>query len=185
MVVLGYLAVTFAQVVVTAGAEDRTRTDAAVVLGAAQWNGRPSPVLRARLDEAHRLYDAGVVRRVVLTGSKQPGDRFTEAYAGYRYLAEQGVPRSALVIVDDGTSTYESLAAASRVLAADGDRTVTLVSDGYHLRRLQGIAGELGLDARVAASGVSASSGDLVRETGLVAVGEVLGYGRMLRHAPT
>ena len=83
---------------------------------------------------------------IVLTGSKQLGDRFTEAYAGYRYLAEQGVPDAALTIVDDGASTYESLAAVRRVLRErDADR-VLLVSDGYHNRRLQGIARELGME---------------------------------------
>jgi uncharacterized SAM-binding protein YcdF (DUF218 family) len=181
---LVYLGVVLVQVLVASGRDDRSGSDAIVVLGAAQWDGRPSPVLQARLDHAHELYDAGVAPKVVLTGSKQPGDHFTEAFAGYRYLAEQGVPGDSLTIVDDGSSTWESLAAAQRVLDADGAGRVTLVSDGYHARRLAGIAAELGLDAVVSPTGTRASPGQVARETLLVAVGELVGYGRMFRHAP-
>lgn len=181
---LVYLAVVLVQVLVASGRDDRSGSDAIVVLGAAQWDGRPSPVLQARLDHAHELFDAGVAPRVVLTGSKQPGDRFTEAFAGYRYLAEHGVPPDSLTIVDDGSSTWESLAAAQRVLDADGAGRITLVSDGYHARRLAGIATELGLDAAVSPTGTRASPAQVARETLLVAVGELVGYRRMLRFAP-
>ncbi|MBS1836634.1 MAG: YdcF family protein [Actinobacteria bacterium] len=176
-----YVAVTFLQVVAAARAEDTDRSDAIVVLGAAQYDGRPSPVLRERLDHALALYRSGVASRIVLTGGKRAGDRFTEAYSGYRYLAGKGVPTSDLVVVTDGSSTWDSLRAAERVLRRAGAGRVTLVSNGYHALRLRGIAGEIGLDAGVSPTGGSATLPELLRETGLVAIGRVVGYGRLLR----
>jgi vancomycin permeability regulator SanA len=178
-----YLGVTFVQVVSASRADERSPSDAIVVLGAAQYDGRPSPVLRQRLDHALALYRAGVAPRLVLTGSKQPGDRYTEAFAGYRYLAEHGVPKQDLTLVDDGSSTWDSMRAADRVLARSGADHITLVSDSYHSRRLEGIAAELGMSAQVSPTGSSPSVPDLVRETGLVAVGQIVGYGRLLRWA--
>jgi uncharacterized SAM-binding protein YcdF (DUF218 family) len=179
--VVAYVAVTFVQVLSAARADERGPTGAIVVLGAAQYDGRPSPVLQARLDHALELYREGVAPVVVLTGAKQPGDRFTEAFAGFRYLRRAGVPEDALVIVDDGHDTWDSLAATARVLRRRGVERVTLVSDAYHDRRLQGVAGELGLEASVSPVPGTASLPRLVRETALVSVGQVVGYGRLLR----
>lgn len=184
LVLLGavaYLLVTFVQVALAARADDTARSDAIVVMGAAQYDGRPSRVLRDRLDHALSLYRDGVAPRIVLTGGKRPGDRFTEAYAGYRYLGGRGVPAEHLVVVTDGSSTWDSLRAAERVLHRKGIGRVTLVSDGYHALRLRGIAGEIGLDAGVSPTGGSATLPDLARETGLVAIGRIVGYGRLLR----
>jgi uncharacterized SAM-binding protein YcdF (DUF218 family) len=124
-----------------------------------------------------------VAPRIVLTGANQPGDRFTEAFAGYRYLAERGVPKDDLTIVDDGSSTWDSMVAADRVLSKLHADRITLVSDSYHSRRLEGIASELGMRAGVSPTGAKPTFPELVRETGLVALGQVLGYGRMLRVA--
>jgi vancomycin permeability regulator SanA len=135
-----YIGVTFVQVLSASRADDRSPSDAIVVLGAAQYDGRPSPVLRQRLDHALELYEAKVAPRIVLTGANQPGDRFTEAFAGYRYLAERGVPKDDLTIVDDGSSTWDSMVAADRVLSKLHADRITLVSDSYHSRRLEGIA---------------------------------------------
>ncbi len=179
--VVVYGIVTFVQVVNTSRVDDRQPSDAVVVLGAAQYNGKPSPVLRERLDHALGLYRDGVAPRIVLTGGKRAGDRFTEAYAGYRYLTERGVPSKDLVAVTDGSSTWDSLRAAERVLRKKGVQRVTLVSDSYHSRRVLGIADEVGLDATVSPSGASPTVPELLRETGLVALGQVLGYGRLLR----
>ncbi len=95
--------------------DERVESDAIVVLGAAQYDGTPSPALQGRLDRGARALPAELAPVVVLTGAKQAGDRFTEAFAGFRYLTAAGVPESALRIVDDGDSSYESLAAAARV----------------------------------------------------------------------
>ena len=146
--------------------------------------GRPSPALRGRLDHAYDLYRSGVAPRIVLTGANQPGDRFTEAYAGFTYLRGRGVPESDLVIVDDGDSTWASLAAAERILSSRGWDRVTLVSDGYHNARLEAMSAELGRDAVVSPSTSGGSLGEVARETGLVALGRVIGFDRMLRYRP-
>ncbi len=174
-----YVAVIAVQVVSSSRQDQREQAAAIVVLGAAQYDGTPSPALQGRLDRALELYREDLAPEIVLTGSKRRGDRFTEAYAGYRYLAEQGVPDAALTIVDDGVSTYESLAAVRRVLRErDADR-VLLVSDGYHNRRLQGIARELGMEPFVVPTDSSSTFRQVVGETGRVAVGEIIGYRRL------
>jgi uncharacterized SAM-binding protein YcdF (DUF218 family) len=179
LVAVGYVVVIGAQVVLASGQDQREQVDAIVVLGAAQYDGTPSPALAGRLDRALELYEEGLAPRIVLTGSKQEGDRFTEAFSGYRYLTEQGVPEAVLTIVDDGASTYESLAAARRVLREQGADRVLLVSDSYHNRRLQGIARELGMEPYVAPTDGSPTVGQLLGETGRVAVGELIGYRRL------
>jgi len=174
-----YLAVIAVQVVSSSRQDQREQAAAIVVLGAAQYDGTPSPALQSRLDRALELYRDGLAPEIVLTGSKQQGDRFTEAYAGYRYLSGQGVPDAALTIVDDGVSTYESMAAVRRVLRErDADR-VLLVSDGYHNRRLQGIARELGMEPFVVPTDSPSTLRQFVGETGRVAVGEIIGYRRL------
>ena len=181
VVVVGYLGVTAVQVIAASRADEREPADAIVVLGAAQYDGRPSPALERRLDHALALYQDGVASEIVLTGSKQPDDRFTEAFAGYAYLIDAGVPEADLRLVDTGSNTWESLAAAQRVLRAEGggDDRVVLVSDRYHNRRLQSIASELGMDAQVSSTGGDPSLRQIANETGRVAVGQPLGYRRL------
>lgn len=174
-----YVAVIGFQVVSTSRFDQRERADAIVVLGAAQYDGTPSPALGRRLDRALELYEDGLAPRIVLTGAKQSGDRFTEAYAGFRYLIERGMPESALTIVDQGSSTYESLAATRRVLRGDGADRVLLVTDPYHNRRVMGIARELGMEPFVAPTSVDPTVTQLVGETGRVAIGELIGYRRL------
>lgn len=120
--------------------------DAIVVMGAAQFNGRPSAVLQARLDQALALYDAGLAPRIVVTGGKQPGDAFTEAETGYRYLAERGVPEEAIVMENDGRSTWGSLQGLPAVLPPSVAPQVLIVSDGFHLFRSELMLRELGYE---------------------------------------
>ncbi len=181
VVVVAYATWAVTEVVRNTAADDRTTTGAIVVLGAAQYDGTPSPVLQGRLDHALELYDEGVAPRVILTGSKQSEDRFTEAYAGFTYLLSEGVPEGAMSVVTDGQSTYESLAATARVLEDQGIDHVTLVSDGYHNRRLLGIASELGLDATVSASDSGLNPLRVAKESAVVAVGELIGFRRLQR----
>lgn len=179
VVLIAYVGITFGQVW-RASTWDQTRpVDAVVVLGAAQYNGRPSPVFERRLDRAYDLWRRGIGRRIVLTGSKKVGDRFTEAYAGFQFLRKKGVPETDLIVVDNGTSTWESLAASGRVLRRRGIDEVLLVSDPYHSLRLIGVAEELGLTAWVAPTKGGSKASSLVRETGLVAVGRIVGYRRL------
>jgi uncharacterized SAM-binding protein YcdF (DUF218 family) len=176
-----YVAITFVQVWNASRHDQDAATEAIVVLGAAQYDGEPSPVFQARLDHAAELYDAGAADMIVLTGGKQPGDRFTEGYSGFRYLVDQGLPESALVLEDQGTNTWEQLAAASRILDERGRSAVLLVSDPYHSFRLAATAEELGLDPQVSPAASGASFGNLVRETAAVSVGRIIGYGRLER----
>lgn len=180
VVVGGYVVLTFFQVLLAAGEDDRRPADAIVVLGAAQYDGEPSPVLAGRLDHAFELWDTGVAAVIVTTGSNQPGDRFTEGFAGFEYLRFEGVPEEELLVVTDGGSTYEQLAATARVLRDldVGDRVV-LVSDPYHALRLRQIADQVGLDATVSSTDGGSSIRQLVRETAAVSLGRILGYRRV------
>ncbi len=176
-----YLVGTFVEVWLAAKQDFDGVADAIVVLGAAQYDGKPSPVLQARLDHAFDLWDEGRSPEIVLTGSKRTGDRFTEAYAGFQYLRGRGVPESDMVIVDDGTSTWESLAASERVLRNEGAKHVVLVSDRYHSARLLGVADDVGLEAEVSPTDGQPTFRQLLRESAIVAVGRIIGYRRATR----
>jgi uncharacterized SAM-binding protein YcdF (DUF218 family) len=177
---VGYVAVTFAQVWWISRQDGAREADAAVVLGAAQYDGRPSAVLQGRLDHALELYEDELVRTIVVTGGRQEGDRYTEAQAGYLYLRDHGVPDEAILLEDQGTSTWESLAASARILR-DRDLTrAVLVTDGYHALRVRAIADELGLDASVSPTRRGGTVTELARETGAVAVGRILGFRRLV-----
>lgn len=128
--------------------DSRARADAIVVLGASQFDGRPSSIFRARLDHAKDLYDDGVAPVVVTVGGNRHGDRFTEAGAGATYLRSEGVPREALAEVAEGSDTLTSLRAVARLAAERGWGDVLLVTDPWHSFRARSMAGELGMDAR-------------------------------------
>ena len=130
------------------GALDEERpADAIVVLGAAQYDGRPSPVFRARLDHAISLYRAGVAPNLVVTGGKRPGDRTTEAAAARRYAIDHGVPPQAIFGEDDARNTLDSLRAVRSAMHDRGLRTAVFVSDPTHMLRVVRIASDLGLEA--------------------------------------
>ena len=130
------------------GARDRAApADAIVVLGAAQYSGRPSPVLQARLDHALALYRRGLAPRVILTGGTAPGDRTSEAAVGRSYLRRAGVPATAMLMEAEGRTTRASLTAVAAVAGPLAIRRVILVSDPFHLLRARTIARRLGLEA--------------------------------------
>jgi uncharacterized SAM-binding protein YcdF (DUF218 family) len=124
-------------VLVVSQQDQRRPVDAIVVLGAAQYNGRPSPVLRARLDHALRLYHEGFAPRLVVTGGVGRGDTTSEALVGRNYLLSQGVPPSAVVVQPQGRSTQASMTAVADWLEAQHLRRVILVSDPFHMFRLR------------------------------------------------
>ncbi|MDQ3525154.1 MAG: YdcF family protein [Chloroflexota bacterium] len=164
-------------VYVQARTDEARPVDAIVVMGAAQFNGRPSPVLQARLDQALALYNAGLAPRIVVTGGQQPGDAFTEAETGYRYLMEQGVPADAILMENEGRSTWESMQGLPAVLPPSESPEVLVVSDGFHLFRSELMLGELGYDAHSSAAPDSpirpwslTEFGYVVREVGGVIV---------------
>ncbi|NBY58325.1 MAG: YdcF family protein [Actinobacteria bacterium] len=149
------------------------RVDAVIVLGAAQYDGRPSPQFAARLDHALLLWQRGLVETVVVTGGKQVGDRFTEAESGREYLAERGMPAAVIQVEPRGTSTFSSLETVAQQLA---NRRVVVVSDPYHVLRARLVASELGLDADVSATRTSVIRGvDALRRNMREALGVMVG----------
>ncbi len=132
-----------------AGEDQRAAADAVVVLGAAQYDGEPSPVFAARLDHAAELFRQGVADEVVVIGGGQAGDRTTEGQAGRDYLAAAGLPEAALTAVPEGGDTLASLRAAAPVLAARGQSSVVLVTDPWHAARARLMATDLGLHVQV------------------------------------
>ena len=179
-----YLGVIYAQVRIQAGRNEARPADAIMVLGAAQWDGRPSPVLAARLDHALELWRARVAPVVVVTGGKLPADRVTEATASADYLIARGVPDAAILREVQGASTYESIAAAARFLVPAGRKRVVLVSDPYHMLRSKGIAAEVGLRGYGSPTRTSPQPGvrsKEFKEALGVAVGRIIGYRRLFR----
>jgi vancomycin permeability regulator SanA len=149
-------------------ASDLDRADAIVVLGAAQYDGEPSPVFAGRLDHAALLFGQERADRVLVLGASQPGDRFTEAEAGAGYLAQQGVPAEAIVEVPEGHTTFESLRAAARVMRGEGLRSAFLVSDPWHNARVERMANDLGIDGHASATWQSAARSQDTRLEGYV-----------------
>src|SRR5205807_6916730 len=140
----GWAAVVVA--VALTGAHDEARSaDAIAVLGAAQYNGRPSPVFRARLDHAAALYQRGLAPVVLVTGGVGSGDTVSESEVGRRYLLKAGLPEGAVVGLPAAASTSASLAGVAEWFSGKDDRRVLLVSDGFHMLRLRIIATRLGL----------------------------------------
>lgn len=172
-----YLAVTFVQVWWAANQDSTPTSDVIVVLGAAQYDGRPSPALRGRLDHAADLVDDGVADVVIVTGGKQEGDRTTEAKAGYDYLRSRGIAE--VIIADQSTDTWENMLEVKRILGEEGLETVVLVSDPYHALRSRLTAQSLGIDAVVSPTNAGASFGRLARETVAVAAGRMIGFRRL------
>lgn len=163
--------------------DDDSERPVALVLGAAQYAGEPSPALQGRLDRAVLLYQDGAVDTVVVTGGSQAGDETTEAKASYDYLRSVGVPDEQILLEVDGHSTYESLAAAARFLRQRDITSVVLVTDPYHARRSLLVADEVGLEAEVALTDASSPAGRLGREALAVSAGRLFGFGRLDRYA--
>jgi uncharacterized SAM-binding protein YcdF (DUF218 family) len=124
--------------------DENHSADAIVVLGAAQYDGEPSPIFKARLDQAAYLYQEGFSATVIVTGGKQEGDRFTEAEAGANYLVAQGVPSEAFLLENEGSTTLESLREVRELADEHAIDSVLLVSDPMHSERIKRIAGDLG-----------------------------------------
>ena len=135
------------------------QVDAIVVMGVAQYDGRPSPQLQARLDHVLTLWNMGVSKLVVTTGGNQPGDRFTEARASADYLIASGIPESAISMEDIGATTLQSLQGVAEIMKSRGLTSVEIVTDPYHALRSRLIAQDLGLSAYVSPTENSAVTG--------------------------
>ncbi len=153
--------------VITWGSRDRAKaSDAIVVLGAAQYWGKPSPVLKARLDHAVTLWRRGLAPRVVLTGGVGVGDTTSEAAVSRKYVLGEGIPDSAILLETTGRTTRESLRSVANVLRSRNQRNVILVSDPFHMLRLDILARRFGLvpyTSPTRTSPISANTGETWR----------------------
>ena len=181
---LVYLGVVAYQVYRAAHTDQAAPAQAIIVMGAAEYNGTPSPDLAARLDHAYELWKRGYASVVVVTGGGQPGDVFTEADAGRGYLEAKGVPDSDILADNQGNNSWESLSGAAGALAPRRLTRVILVSDPFHDLRIQEMASDLGLSGLVSPTLTSPIRGAAVvpyyaKETLAVGLGRLIGYRRL------
>ena len=175
-----YFAVTLVKVWLTSRQYDPRPAQAIVVMGAAQYNGRPSPDLRSRLDGALHLFRLGYAHLVIVTGSKEPGDRFTESQAGFLYLHSLGVP-AADIVEAGGDDSWQNLSEAAPILKARGATQVLLVTDPFHEHRSLAIATNVGLTAYPTPTQTSPIRGAatipyFLKEMVGVSAGRIIGY---------
>ena len=131
-------------VLIWASRDEARPTQAIVVLGAAQYAGKPSPVLRARLDHALDLWNRHLAALLILTGGTGAGDTTSEAAVGRTYARKHGVPDSAILVENEGRTTSESMRAVAGMLEVRGLQTALLVSDPFHMLRLRILARRFG-----------------------------------------
>ncbi len=170
LLVVVLMALAWAAVVVTvavqAAHDEATGADAIAVLGAAQYNGRPSPVFRARLDHAAALYQRGLAPIVLVTGGVGARDTLSEANVGRNYLVRLGMPDEAVIPLAGGHDTFTSIDQVRRWFDGRDSRRVLLVSDGFHMLRLQIIARRLGLTPYTSPATGSPIHANVRRNTG-------------------
>lgn len=182
-----YVGVSAASLVWSGSSDGGSRADAIVVMGAAQYDGVPSPLLEARLQHALDLWRAGRAPLIAVTGGKKQGDRFTEAAASRRWLVDRGVPARAILGEDEGSSTWESLVGLAPVLRDAGINTTIGVSSRWHVERVILSLRELGFSSSASAvrpAGVgwfdeNGAFGATGREIIGVSVGRLIGFGRL------
>jgi uncharacterized SAM-binding protein YcdF (DUF218 family) len=130
-----------------AGRDERRQVDVIVVMGAAQYDGRPSPLFAARLDHAIALFHEGVAPRLIVTGGKREGDRTTEAASGRAYAIAHDVPDDAILAEDASRTTIQSIRGVANLMRDAGLQTAVFVSDPTHMLRVLRMAADLGIEA--------------------------------------
>jgi uncharacterized SAM-binding protein YcdF (DUF218 family) len=171
VLVLAYFAVSTTLVARWMGKDERPQVDAIVVLGAAQYDGRPSAIYQARLEHAVELWSDGVAPLLVFTGGKEPGDRFTEGGSGARWALARGVPEESVLTEEQSRTTYQNLAGAKRALERrdpGGGHRIVVVSDPFHMFRAVRQAADLGMDAYPSPTRTSPLSASRLKLTELV-----------------
>jgi uncharacterized SAM-binding protein YcdF (DUF218 family) len=145
--VLGaYWSYLYRQVRDCAARDEARSADAIVILGAAQYNGHPSPVFKARLDHALELFENGYSQSIITTGGFGPDPNFSEAHVGTQYLIQKGV-RPAMIITEQGSgSTSDSIQAVSGLIKGKGWKSALVVSDGFHLFRVKKMFEDNGIE---------------------------------------
>jgi len=147
LAIIGIPAFFFGQVWWEAHHPTKRSAQFAVVMGAAQYDGRPSDALEARLQEALRIYKEGLAQKIITVGASAPGDRFTEARAGRKWLIENGVPRNRTIEIPEGTNTINSTEAYVSYFKKNNVKDVIIVTDPYHCKRSMYIAKDQGIKA--------------------------------------
>lgn len=171
---------------------DTRAADAIVVMGAAQYDGTPSPLLESRLSQAIDDWKKGRGSLIAVTGGKREGDRYSEAETSQKWLMQRGVPASAIVLETSGASTWESLVEIAPILKQRGVTSVVAVSSPWHVERVMLSLQQLGFDTvpsptRTSSDGFAGlswmnSGNSLVkalRETLGVSVGRIIGFDRL------
>jgi uncharacterized SAM-binding protein YcdF (DUF218 family) len=152
----------------SSGTNGDTSADAIVVLGAAQYAGRPSPVLRARIDHALALWRNGAGHSLVFTGGIGTGDTTSEALVSSVYARKRGVPDSVIVLETVGRTTSASMHAVALMLRARNQEAVILVSDPFHMFRLWILARRVGLSARTSPTRTSPIAASIASNAGYI-----------------
>ena len=140
-----YASAVYWRIVNQAGRDEARTADAIVVFGAAEYDGRPSPVYKARLDHAAQLYHRGLAPMVIVTGGSGGDPRFTEGVVGREYLKTLGIPDSQLIAETQSADTAESARRVSTIMFANKMRLCLAVSDGYHIFRIKQMLGREGI----------------------------------------
>ncbi len=174
MTMVGASAITVWRAAHTDDASRVERADIIIVLGAAQYNGTPSPVFQGRLDHAVLLFHQHRADRVMVVGGKAPGDSTTEAQAGRDYLVSQGIPAASALAEPVGRTTYESLIGAAHYMRQHGLESAFLVSDPWHNARIKRMASDLGIQGYASATWTSAATSEQTRSSGYLR--ETLAY---------
>jgi uncharacterized SAM-binding protein YcdF (DUF218 family) len=168
-----------------AGSHDNTNAvDAIVVMGAAQYDGVPSPLLASRLQHALELWQQKQAPVIAVTGGKRIGDRFTEGATSRRWLTDRGVPADDIIVESVGHSTWESIENLAPLLNKADVRSVVVVSSSWHVQRAELSLKELGFRAYSSASpdGILSGSSEkskLIREIAGVSLGRIIGFGTL------
>ncbi|MDA0192696.1 MAG: YdcF family protein [Actinobacteria bacterium] len=179
-----YVVANIAQVWMVGRSDQARSVDAIVVMGVAQYDGRPSPQLQARLDHVLALWGTGVTQLVITTGGNQPGDRFTEARASADYLIAGGIDETLIAMEDIGSTSLQSLRGVAEIMKSRNLESVLIVTDPYHALRSRLIAQDLGLVAYVSPTPSSTVRGNtelrrIINEGLGVSVAYVLGFERL------
>lgn len=145
LAVVAYVAAVYRGIMVNSAGDPLQKTDAIVVFGAAEYDGRPSPVYRARLDHAAELYRLGLAPMVITTGGAGADPHFSEGEVGREYLTSRGIPDSRLIAETQSPDTAESARRVATIMRANGMHTCLAVSDGYHIFRIRRMLGRQGI----------------------------------------
>ena len=145
-----FFVATGSRIVRAAGEAPARKADVIAIFGAAEYAGRPSPVLRARLDHGYQLFRQGMAPMVITTGGAAQDPDFSEGGVGKHYLLRRGIPERALIAETQGSATAQSAASLAHIMRATGMRSCIAVSDAYHVYRIRALLEHEGVQVELA-----------------------------------